>query len=200
VNGVLISAGPIAAGAALALAYATLLSWQGIPASALALFAVLLAATLSSIAGFAFSAICGVMLLHMMSDAVQAVEIMMVCSISMQLLSVTMLWRDIDWQNLSKFLIGGAMGLPFGIWLLLHLEQYWFHETMGALLTAYAVYGLAKRPVTFTRTGAMTDACVGFLGGITGGLAGFPGAPVTIWCGMGAGTSGGNAASFSPTS
>jgi uncharacterized membrane protein YfcA len=28
------------------------------------------------------------------------------------------------------------------------------------------------------------DACVGFLGGITGGLAGFPGATVTIWCGM----------------
>jgi uncharacterized membrane protein YfcA len=32
--------------------------------------------------------------------------------------------------------------------------------------------------------GSLSDACAGFLGGITGGLAGFPGAFVTIWCGL----------------
>jgi hypothetical protein len=30
----------------------------------------------------------------------------------------------------------------------------------------------------------VADAFAGLLGGITGGLAGFPGAAVTIWCGM----------------
>ncbi len=32
--------------------------------------------------------------------------------------------------------------------------------------------------------GPLSDACAGFLGGVTGGLAGFPGASVTIWCGL----------------
>jgi len=32
--------------------------------------------------------------------------------------------------------------------------------------------------------GPLADACAGFLGGLSGGLAAFPGAFVTIWCGL----------------
>jgi uncharacterized membrane protein YfcA len=172
------------ASAALMLGYATLLSQAGVPASALALSAVLLASTLSSIAGFAFSAICGVMLLQMMSDPVQVVEVMMVCSIAIQSLSVALLWRDIDWRSLLTFVLGGAIGLPLGVGLLLHLGHVGFREVIGGLLTCYAAYVLFRRPVTIESGGNIADACAGFLGGITGGLAGFPGAAVTIWCGM----------------
>jgi uncharacterized membrane protein YfcA len=168
----------------LVIAYATLLSRVGIPALAPALCAVLLASTLSSIAGFAFSAICGVMLLQMMSDPVQIVEIMMVCSIAIQSLSVVMLWRDVEWRGLSAFLIGGAVGLPLGVWFLLHLGHVGFREAIGVLLIAYAAYALLKRPLTIASAGNAADACVGFVGGVTGGLAGFPGAAVTVWCGM----------------
>ena len=37
---------------------------------------------------------------------------------------------------------------------------------------------------TGSRSTRLSDACAGFLGGLTGGLAGFPGAFVTIWCGL----------------
>jgi uncharacterized membrane protein YfcA len=40
------------------------------------------------------------------------------------------------------------------------------------------------RPVTFTRGGIRADAAIGFAGGVTGGLAAFPGAFVTVWVGM----------------
>ena len=169
---------------ALVIAYTTLLAREGVPASAEALSAVLLAATLSSVAGFAFSAVCGAMLMHIMSDPVQVVVIMMVCSIAIQSLSVAMLWRDIDWKTLLRFLTGGVVGLPLGIWLLLHLGNVWFKEAIGGLLMAYAAYGLLMRPLTVRSDSRPVDACVGFLGGITGGLAGFPGAAVTIWCAM----------------
>jgi hypothetical protein len=53
---------------------------HGVPVAA----AVLLAALASSIAGFAFSAICGAMLFHLTDDPVQAVQIMIVCSIANQ--------------------------------------------------------------------------------------------------------------------
>jgi uncharacterized membrane protein YfcA len=41
------------------------------------------------------------------------------------------------------------------------------------------------RPVAVVRTQhVLLDAGAGFLGGVTGGLAAFPGAFVTIWCGL----------------
>ena len=106
----LIASGTALVSVALITAYATLLSRQGVPASVLVLSAILFASTLSSIAGFAFSAICGVMLLHMMSDPLRVVETMMVCSIAIQALSVAALWRDIEWRELLTFLAGGTIG------------------------------------------------------------------------------------------
>ena len=121
--------------AAVVIAYAALLPRDNLPTSAPALGAVLLASTLSSIAGFAFSAICGVMLLHMMSDPLQVVETMMVCSIAIQSLSVAALWCDVEWRELLTFLAGGTIGLPFGVWLLLNLGHVGFREAVGTLLT-----------------------------------------------------------------
>jgi uncharacterized membrane protein YfcA len=44
---------------------------------------------------------------------------------------------------------------------------------------------LAERwPTRSLRTGRLADACAGFLGGLTGGLAAFSGTFVTIWCGL----------------
>ena len=180
----LIASFTVSGAAVLVIAYAMLLSSQGVPASALALSAVLFAATLSSIVGFAFSAICGAMLLHIVPDPVQLVVVMIVCSITIQLYSVAMLWRDIDWRQLMTFLAGGVVGLPFGVWLLLHVGNGCFKQVIGGLVIAYAAYGLLMRPVTIRSDGNVVNVCVGFLGGITGGLAGFPGAAVTIWCGM----------------
>jgi len=108
----------------------------------------------------------------------------MVCSIAIQSFSVAMLWRDIDWRQLMTFLAGGVVGLPFGVWFLLHVGNGSFKAVIGGLVMAYAAYGLLKRPVTIRSDGNVINVCVGLLGGITGGLAGFPGAAVTIWCGM----------------
>jgi uncharacterized membrane protein YfcA len=174
----------VLAAMALVVARETSPPWGGVPAPVATLSAVLLAATLSSIAGFAFSAICGAMLLRLMDDPVEIVVLMMVCSIAIQSLSVAVLWRDIDWRSLSTFLAGGVVGLPVGVWLLLHLGNVWFKEAIGGLLTVYAAYGLLKSPLTFGRCNEPIDMCVGFVGGITGGFAGFPGAAVTIWCGL----------------
>ena len=46
------------------------------------LAAILVAATISSIAGFAFSALCGAFLFHLVDSPVHAVNVMIVCSIA----------------------------------------------------------------------------------------------------------------------
>jgi uncharacterized protein len=166
------------------IAEGAVLSAQGIQGIAYGLIAVFAASTVSSIAGFAFSALCGAMLFHLMDSPVYAVHVMIVCSIAIQLLSVASLWHAIDWRSLRIFLIGGFLGVPAGVYLLLHLPTATYRNVIGSLLIVYGGYLLLRWPVRSLRMGPLSDACAGFLGGITGGLAGFPGAFVTIWCGL----------------
>jgi uncharacterized protein len=171
-------------GLGILIAEGTVLSAQGPRGVAFSLIAVFVASTISSIAGFAFSALCGALLFHLMDSPVYAVQVMITCSIAIQLLSVATLWRSIDWSSLPVFLVGGVIGVPAGVYLLLHLQTSAYRDVIGALLIAYGGYLLLRNPVNKLRTGPLSDACAGFLGGLTGGLAGFPGASVTIWCGL----------------
>jgi uncharacterized membrane protein YfcA len=171
-------------GLAFVIAEAAMLSLQGQQRAAVALMAILIASAASSIAGFAFSAICGALLFHLMDSPVYAVQVMIVCSIAMQSFSVAALWQLIDWRGLPVFLIGGVLGVPAGAWLLLHLPTGVYRDVIGGLLIIYGCYMLLRWPTRPLRTGQFADAGAGFLGGFTGGLAGFPGAFVTIWCGL----------------
>jgi uncharacterized protein len=146
--------------------------------------AVFVAALVSSIAGFAFSAVCGAMLFHLIDDPVRAVQIMMLCSVGGQSLMVWSLRHEIDWRRLSIFLFGAMLGLPAGIFVLLHARPALYAQAVGCLLILYAVYMVARRPMILRRQSPVLDAFVGFLGGVTGGAAAFPGAFVTIWCGF----------------
>jgi uncharacterized membrane protein YfcA len=148
------------------------------------MMAIMLASLVSSIAGFAFSAICGAMLFHLESDPVQVVQLMITCSIANQLAMTWAMRRDISWAGLSPYLAGGILGLVFGIWLLLYADHSLYTHVFGAFLLAYSVYMLVRQPFVWHRQHPGLDLGVGFLGGITGGAAAFPGAFVTIWCGM----------------
>ena len=178
------SLGVGALGLTFLVAEGVVLSAQGRAPVVVALVAVLAASTVSSIAGFAFSAVCGAMLFHLMDSPVAAVQVMIVCSIAIQLFSVVALWRNIDWRSLPVFLAGGVLAMPAGVYLLLHLHTAVYRDVIGGLLIVYGGYLLLSRPMPPLRTGLFADICAGFLGGLTGGLAGFPGAFVTIWCGL----------------
>jgi uncharacterized membrane protein YfcA len=146
--------------------------------------AILVAALASSIAGFAFSAICGAMLFHLIDDPVRAVQIMMICSVGGQSLMVWALRRDIPWRDLSVFLAGAAIGLPLGIFVLLNTRPTLYAQAVGVALVLYAFFMMTRRSLVVRRQHALFDAVAGFLGGVTGGAAAFPGAFVTIWCGF----------------
>lgn len=144
--------------------------------------AVFVAALVSSVAGFAFSAICGALLLHLVDEPVRAVQIMMTCSAGGQAFMVWSLRREIEWRALWPFLAGALAGLPLGLLLLLQSPPRLYAHALGAFLVAYAVYMLLRRPGRLRHQNPVLDGGVGFLGGITGGVAAFPGAPVTAWC------------------
>lgn len=146
--------------------------------------ALLLAALVSSIAGFAFSAIAGCALAYLGVDPVHAVQTMVLCSIAIQSYAVWKIRESIDWRSLWPMLVAGAVTIPFGVWLLVHVDASAYAAGLGAFLTIYACYIALRRKEHVVRGNVWRDALAGALGGIAGGLAGFPGAFVTIWCSM----------------
>src|SRR5262245_24565051 len=145
-------------GLGLLAAEAAMLSLHGDRSTTVPLLAILISSVLSSIAGFAFSALCGALLFHLMDSPVYAVQVMIVCSIAIQLFCVAALWQSIDWRSLPVFLIGGVLGVPAGVYLLLHLSSGIYRDLIGALLIAYGVYLLLRPPLRQLRTGPFADA------------------------------------------
>lgn len=174
----------LAAGATGAvLLYAEAFTWAGAPATTLPLFlAVFVASALSGVVGFAFSAICGAMLLHLPINHVAAVQTMMVCSVFNQCLSLSVLRRCIEWRRLPPFLLGGLAGLPLGLALLLLAPRESYAMAAGALFCGYGLFMLRRRPLPVPPDSPTLELLVGVAGGITGGVAALPSAPVTAWC------------------
>ena len=144
---------------------------------------VLACATLSSVAGFAFSAISGPALLHAIGDPVKVVHIMLVASVALQSYSVWALRKSIKLQELLPYFAGGISTVVPGVYLLLHTPTAIYLVALGAFLTAYASYLLVRPTLRLTSNSLAGRILVGALGGITGATAAFPGAFVTIWCG-----------------
>lgn len=173
-----------ALGLSFLIAEGVLLKAQGIDGIVYPLIAIFAASIISSIAGSAFTALCGALLFHVMDSPVYAVQVMIVCSIAIQLLSIAALRRAIEWRSLGVFLLGGCLGAPAGVYLLLHLPMGTYRVLIGGPLIVYCAYLLPRQPIRLLLMRPLCDACAGFLCGITGGLAGFPGASVAIWCGL----------------
>jgi uncharacterized membrane protein YfcA len=145
---------------------------------------IMLAAVVSSIAGFAFSALAGSALAYLKMDPLHAVQTMVLCSIASQLFAVWKIRESIRWSLLWPMLAAGMVTVPLGVWLLKHVDVSFYALGLGVFLTAYGSYTAMRRENWVLRGNTWLDAAAGALGGITGGLAGFPGSFVTIWCSL----------------
>jgi hypothetical protein len=145
---------------------------------------VLLAAVVSSIAGFAFAVIAGSALAYLRFDPVQAVTTMALCSIAMQAYAVWQLRSSIRWRALAPMLAAGALTTPLGVAILIHIDATLYATVLGAIVVGYGGYALLRRQARPVRGAVWHDVLAGALGGVVGGLSSAPGLVVTIWCSM----------------
>jgi len=145
---------------------------------------VSLAALVSSIAGFAFSALAGSALAYLGMDPVHAVRTMAFCSIAIQLYGVWKIRPFIDWRSLRPMIAAGAVTIPVGVWLLVHIDGVIYAAGLGVFLMSYGCYRVMRGKTRVVAVTPWRDAAVGALGGLAGGLAALPGSFVTIWCSM----------------
>ncbi|MGJ5177479.1 sulfite exporter TauE/SafE family protein [Bradyrhizobium oligotrophicum] len=146
--------------------------------------AVFFGAFVSGLAGFAFSAVAGAILLHSLQP-LEAVPLMMACSVGVQATNLWALRNSIRWKDSLVLIVGGLLGVPLALWLLHNADARLFQQMFGLTIAIYAGIMLFKpalaslQPMNRGRT-----AIVGFGGGLIGGLTAMPGALPTIWCEM----------------
>jgi uncharacterized membrane protein YfcA len=154
------------------------------PAAYLILSAgVFAGAVVSGLAGFAFSAVAGAVLLHVLPPT-EAVPLMMACSLVPQGAALVALRGTVKWRGNLVLIAGGAIGILPALHLLHHVDAETFRTGFGVFLAAYAAWMLLRPPMppTRERSDRLRDAVVGFGGGLVGGLTAMPGALPTIWC------------------
>ena len=140
-------------------------------------------ALVSGLVGFAFSAVAGAVLLHIMPPT-EAIPLMMACSIVTQVVSLVALRGKVEWRGSLVLIAGGALGIAPALYLLHTIDAWMFRFGFGAFLTVYAAWMLLRPAVARAddTPGRLRHALVGLGGGLIGGLTAMPGALPTIWC------------------
>jgi uncharacterized protein len=142
-------------------------------------------ALVSGCAGFAFSAVAGSVLLRVLPP-MEAVPLMMVCSVGVQAASVWSLRQDVHWKGSLTLIVGGLLGIPIAVYLLQNVETGAFRVAFGIAVALYAAYMLFRPALTSLHQvqSSARSVLIGFGGGLIGGLTAMPGALPTIWCDM----------------
>src|SRR2546429_4881123 len=103
--------------------------------------AVFAGALVSGLSGFAFSAVAGAILLHVFPP-MEAVPLMMACSIIVQAANLFVLRKSMQWKASLVFIAGGLFGIPIAVYLLPNVDNGIFRLGFGVLVSLYAAYAL----------------------------------------------------------
>ncbi|MEC9369088.1 MAG: sulfite exporter TauE/SafE family protein [Pseudomonadota bacterium] len=122
--------------------------------------------------------------LHVVEPKI-AVPLVVICSLATTLFTCGAYSHAISLHRLLPFTIGGLLGLPLGVALLVKLDPGIVKAVIGGFLVAYTLFRLLVLPrLVYTGGGNLADGVIGAVAGILGGIAAIPG-PVTItWCGL----------------
>lgn len=143
-----------------------------------------LAAFAVGLAGFADALIASAIWLYVLAP-LQAVPLILATGVVIHVISLAYLRRHIDFYRLWPFLIGGSLGVPFGVWLLHYSEPERFRVAIGMVLVGYSAFALAAPRLRIARLGGRSaDGAVGLIGGLLGGYAGLSGVLPTVWSGL----------------
>ena len=132
-------------------------------------------------AGFAFGLTASSIWLHRI-DPLHSALLINCCG---TLLHLTTIWpqrHHIEVRRVWPFVVGGFIGIPIGVRVLLILDAGVLKAVLGVFLLAFGTYALlAPRIHTFQAGGRAADAGIGFIGGILSGIGGYSGVLPTIW-------------------
>lgn len=100
-----------------------------------------------------------------------------------QVIAAVTVRRPFDKSVLWPFVLGGLVGVPFGVWLLPHLDLVVFKLCLGVLLVLWCPAMLMSQHLPKVAFGGrLADGVAGAIGGAMAGIGGFSGTIPTLWC------------------
>jgi len=148
----------------------------------LALFfvATFVGALVNGIAGFAFGLIASAIWLHAITPA-QSAALIAAFAIVIQ---GTTLWKfrhAVKFSRLVPFLVGGALGVPLGGYVLRWASPSHMRMFVGVALVLFSLYSLVRPKLRAVQGGTVAEGLVGVVSGFLVGSTGLAGIPIVIW-------------------
>jgi uncharacterized membrane protein YfcA len=145
----------------------------------LAMLVILLASLIQGLVGFGFSLV-SVPLLVLLMPATELVPMMVLLSLALGLLLLADLKRHVKLKRIWPLLVGGAVGNPLGILVLLLVEAVVIKLLIGALIVVFAVALLLDYRRRVERE-KLAMAPVGLTSGVLNGSVSMSGPPVALF-------------------
>jgi uncharacterized protein len=167
--------------------------------TALALYvaATFLGGFTSGLTGFAAGLVVSGVWLHVITP-LQTAVLIAAYGVVNQSYGIWKVRHALRWRRILPFVAGGAIGVPLGAYLLTYTDPAHLRVGVGVLLILYSAYNLARPTLAPVRSNPPTDAAVGLLNGLLGGLTGLGGVISTIWVQLGGGPKDAQRAVFQP--
>jgi uncharacterized protein len=146
------------------------------------LLGALAAGFVTGFAGFGTGLVASGFWFHVLPPVVVPPLVVM-ASVAAQGVSLLSVRPRFDWRRAAPYLIGGALGVPFGVLALTVTSPDLLRLCAGIFLIAYAasqLTGLTRLRVA-AWGGRPADAAIGVGGGVLGGFAGLSGPLPLIW-------------------
>jgi len=148
---------------------------------ALFLVATFAAALVAGLAGFAFGLVAAAVWLYILTPLATA-TLIIAFGLIVQGYAVWKLRHALVWARIAPLVLGAAIGVPLGVFLLAHANPQAMRAGVGAVLVLYAIYALARPAMKPLGVGTAADVGVGIANGVLGGATGLAGIVATIWC------------------
>jgi uncharacterized membrane protein YfcA len=138
--------------------------------------------------GFAYGVIASLFLHHAYSPS-DVVFLVVAGALSLNLLLLPKLWREINWRHSLPYVVGGLGGIPFGFLILDHLPGPVIKMSVAAIILGYCGFawwmqGFTQPKLSRFAYTRYTSFMVGLAGGIVGGVSGLGPLIPSLWFGL----------------
>lgn len=148
--------------------------------------AVFLGSLMRSTFGFGDSVVSMPLLALLPIPFSDAVALVGLVGFTVALLSIFSSWKHLDMNVLKWLSIATIIGIPFGLFLVRFVNQYWINLALGSLLVLYAAYALSSSPQRLARMHShfqkkSATLPFGFLSGMLGSAYNMNGIPIVLY-------------------
>lgn len=137
------------------------------------------AATLQTLSGFGF-AVLAMPLVCLVLDVQTAAPLVAMVALTLYTINVVRYRASVNWREVAQLGIATAIGVPFGIWALVNVDESLVKTLLGVILVGYALYAFV-RPGMTRAISPRWAVPAGLVSGCLGGAYNTPGPPLIVY-------------------